>query len=225
MKHHTATDDHLRFQKRCLIPMATAAFRVLRTIGVRHLVLNIDAVAVYPICLAWIAYHCALGWGEARLIAADEARQPPNIVIILADDLGWADLACYGNRFNESPHLDRLAAQGVRFNQFYAGPVCSPTRANLQSGQDQARFGITQHIPGHRRPFAKLIDPIVAEQLPLSVETFAESLAAVGYSTGYFGKWHLGGERYGPAEQGWQQAIEVIVLFSFKYRTLPSTFR
>ncbi len=138
-----------------------------------------------------------------------QAPQQPNVVIILADDLGWADLACYGNGFNESPHLDRLAREGIRFTQFYAGPVCSPTRANLQSGQDQARFGITQHIPGHRRPFAKLADPIVASQLPLEVETFAESLSAVGYATGYFGKWHLGGKGFGPTEQGWQEALEL----------------
>ncbi|MEZ0276081.1 MAG: sulfatase-like hydrolase/transferase, partial [Roseimicrobium sp.] len=135
--------------------------------------------------------------------------QKPNIIIILADDLGWADLPSYGHPFHETPNLDRLAKEGMRFTQFYAGPVCSPTRANLQSGQDQARFGITQHIPGHRRPFAKLSDPEVPRQLPLEVETFAERLGAVGYKTGYFGKWHLGGEGYGPKEQGWQTALEV----------------
>src|SRR5690606_27682494 len=106
------------------------------------------------------------------------AETSPNIVLILADDLGWSDLGCYGNRFNETPRIDRLAREGLRFTQFYAGPVCSPTRANLQSGQDQARFGITQHIPGHRRPFAKLADPIVPRHLPLEVETFAERLIA-----------------------------------------------
>lgn len=133
---------------------------------------------------------------------------PPNIIIILADDLGWADLGCYGNAYNETPHLDRLASEGLRFTQFYAGPVCSPTRANLQSGQDQARFGITQHIPGHRRPYARLIDPVVPLQLPLETLTFAEALSAAGYRTGYFGKWHLGGAGFGPTDQGWQTAME-----------------
>jgi arylsulfatase A len=137
-----------------------------------------------------------------------QAADKPNIVVILADDLGWADTGCYGNSFNETPHIDQLARQGMRFAQFYAGPVCSPTRANLQSGQDQARFGITQHIPGHRRPFAKLLDPVVPLHLPLEVETFAERLQAAGYSTGYFGKWHLGGEGFGPKEQGWQSVVE-----------------
>lgn len=145
----------------------------------------------------------------ARCSAADRASQPPNFILILADDLGWADLGCYGNTFNETPHLDRLVREGMRFTQFYAGPVCSPTRANLQSGQDQARFGITQHIPGHRRPFARLSDPVVPLQLPLEVETFAERLSAGGYATGYFGKWHLGGEGFGPERQGWQTALEI----------------
>ncbi len=134
---------------------------------------------------------------------------PPNVIIILADDLGYADLGCYGNTFNETPQIDRLAREGMRFTQFYAGPVCSPTRCNLQSGQDQARFGITQHIPGHKRPFAKLIDPAVPLQMPLDVETFAECLGKVGYATGYFGKWHLGGAGFGPADQGWHEAEEI----------------
>lgn len=148
---------------------------------------------------------CLWWW---QVPAAMRAAERPNIVVILADDLGWADLACYGNTFNETPHIDRLAREGMRFTQFYAGPVCSPTRANLQSGQDQARFGITQHIPGHRRPFARLIDPVVPSQLPLQVETFAERLQAAGYATGYFGKWHLGGDGAKPHDQGWQTVFE-----------------
>ena len=140
-------------------------------------------------------------------IAFPQATKP-NIILILADDLGSADLGCYGNKFNETPHIDRLAREGLRFTQFYAGPVCSPTRTNLQSGQDQARFGITQHIPGHRRPYARLTDPAVPLQLPLEVETFAERLGVVGYQTGYFGKWHLGGAGFGPTQQGWKTAHE-----------------
>ncbi len=136
------------------------------------------------------------------------AENRPNIILILADDLGWADLSSYGNRFNETPRLDRMAREGMRFTQAYAGPVCSPTRANIQSGQDQARFGITQHIPGHRRPFAKMIDPVVPRHLPLEVETFAERLGAAGYATGYFGKWHLGGEGHGASAQGWRTVVE-----------------
>lgn len=153
--------------------------------------------------LANLTFFLSLGQFTAAV-----AAEKPNIVLILADDLGWADLPLYGNAFHETPALDRLAAAGMRFTQFYSGAVCSPTRANIQSGRHEARFGITQHIPGHRRPFAKLIDPPVPRQLPLEVETFAEHLAAAGYATGYFGKWHLGGPGYGPQDQGWQVAQE-----------------
>jgi len=144
----------------------------------------------------------------ALATVATASAQPPNVLLILADDLGWADAGCYGNTYNETPHLDRLAREGMRFTHFYAGPVCSPTRANLQSGRDQARYGITQHIPGHRRPWAKLRDPVVPLQLPLEVETFAERLAGAGYRTGFFGKWHLGGRGFSPADQGWQVSEE-----------------
>ena len=145
----------------------------------------------------------------ATLSAASSTAPQPNIILILADDLGWADLACYGNKFNETPNIDRLAQQGMRFTQFYAGPVCSPTRASIQAGQNQARVGITVHIPGHWRPFAKMVEPPVALNLPLEIETFAERLGAAGYKTGYFGKWHLGEEGFGPTDQGWQTAIEL----------------
>ena len=151
---------------------------------------------------------CFVTWVFALATIAFPQATKPNIILILADDLGSADLGCYGNKFNETPHIDRLAREGLRFTQFYAGPVCSPTRTNLQSGQDQARFGITQHIPGHRRPYARLTDPAVPLQLPLEVETFAERLGVVGYQTGYFGKWHLGGAGFGPTPQGWKTAHE-----------------
>ena len=160
-------------------------------------------VVLFCLCSIWNTSTVATG-----AVRAPGGSDVPNIVLILADDLGWADLGCYGNRFHDTPDIDRLAREGLRFTQFYAGAVCSPTRANMQSGQDHARFGITQHIPGHRRPFAKLIDPEVPRHLPLEVETFAERLSAVGYKTGYFGKWHLGGEGYGPGEQGWQTYVE-----------------
>jgi arylsulfatase A len=165
-----------------------------------------QVVALRPLMAGVLAICCLSIAGGAPPGAA---APKPNFVLILADDLGWADLPQYGNRFNETPRLDRLAAEGVRFTQFYAGAVCSPTRAHLQAGRDQARYGITQHIPGHRRPFAKLIDPVVAPHLPLAVETFAERLRAAGYGTGYFGKWHLGGDGYGPARQGWDAVVEL----------------
>ena len=156
----------------------------------------------------WLAHVFLVSAVLIHAAAGAPTGGKPNIILILADDLGWADLGCYGNTFNETPNIDRLAQQGVRFTQFYAGPVCSPTRANIQSGQNQARLGITVHIPGHWRPFEKLVEPPVALNLPLEIETFAERLGAAGYQTGYLGKWHLGDAGFGPAEQGWKIVTE-----------------
>ncbi|CAN5910274.1 sulfatase [soil metagenome] len=136
--------------------------------------------------------------------------RPPNIVFVMADDLGWADLACYGNRFHETPNLDRLAAGGMRFTDAYAAcPVCSPTRASIVSGQYQARFGLTDFLPGHWRPFARLEVPDNAPRLPPEIVTVAESLRSAGYATGHFGKWHLGGGPSAPEAQGFERSVEV----------------
>jgi len=135
--------------------------------------------------------------------------RPPNFVILVADDLGWSDLACYGHLFHETPNLDALAAGGARFTAAYAAaPVCSPTRASIQTGRHPARYGLTAHIPGHWRPFEKLAEPPPAQALPLEAETLGERLKAHGYRTGYFGKWHLGGNGFGPTDQGYDEALE-----------------
>lgn len=134
---------------------------------------------------------------------------PPNIVFILADDLGWADLPVYGNKFNEAPHISKLAEEGMRFDNAYAAcPVCSPTRASIQSGQYPARVGITDFIRGHWRPFEEVIVPINRTQyLPLENITFAEKLKEAGYSTAYYGKWHLGHNEYTPVNQGYDEQV------------------
>lgn len=130
----------------------------------------------------------------------------PNIVLIMIDDLGWADLGCYGNKFVETPNIDRLAGGGIRFTNFYAaGNVCSATRCSVQSGQNQARIGITDFISGHWRPFERVITPRPRMALPLETVTVAESLQAAGYRTGYIGKWHLGnGPEFQPDRQGYE---------------------
>ena len=130
-----------------------------------------------------------LAFAGSQLSAADR----PNIILIFIDDMGWQDVGCYGNDFIDTPHIDQLAAEGMRFTDFYAaGAVCSPTRCALQSGQNQARIGITAHIPGHWRPFERVITPRPTMALPLDTITVAEALKTSGYTTGYVGKWHLG---------------------------------
>ncbi len=137
---------------------------------------------------------------------SQDKEKKPNIVFIMADDLGWADLPMYGNTFNEAPNLEKLTDQGMRFTNAYAScPVSSPTRASLQSGQYPARVGVIDFIPGHWRPYEKVTVPTNRTQyLPGNIITIAESLKKAGYATGYFGKWHLGNaEKHLPSNQGY----------------------
>ena len=133
------------------------------------------------------------------------AAERPNVVLIFVDDMGWKDIGCYGNSVVETPRIDQLAADGVRFTDFYAaGAVCSPTRCALQSGQNQARIGITDFIPGHWRPFERVITPRPTMALPVDTVSIGEALKSVGYTTGYVGKWHLGnGSQHQPDRQGY----------------------
>jgi uncharacterized sulfatase len=123
----------------------------------------------------------------------------PNILVILMDDLGWKDLGCYGNRFIETPHADRLAREGMRFTEAYAAaPVCSPTRASLLTGQHPARLGMFEVIQLRDRPFARLSSPPLRRELPENVESIADLLGQAGYACASVGKWHVG--RTPPAE-------------------------
>ena len=103
------------------------------------------------------------------VVAAGELRaaDKPNIVLILCDDLGWADLGCYGSKYHKTPHLDRFAAAGVRFTDAYAAcPVCSPTRASLLTGHYPQRYNLTDWLPGRPdRPDQKLLRPKINQQL------------------------------------------------------------
>jgi len=132
-------------------------------------------------------------------------------VLIFIDDLGWSDVACYGGQLVDTPHIDQLAADGMQFTDFYAaGAVCSPTRCAVQSGQNQARIGITAHIPGHWRPFERCVTPQTTMALPLDTVTVGEALQQAGYSTGYIGKWHLGnGPIFQPDRQGYEFAAVI----------------
>ncbi len=157
----------------------------------------------------------AILFAPLAALAADK----PNIILILADDLGGRDLACFGSKYHETPNLDRLAARGVRLTQAYsASPLCSPTRSSILTGQYPARLGITSpvcHLPAVQ--FEKKLEPgnansrmLVAQsvtRLKPDYHTLAEALKAAGYATAHFGKWHLGhnlkaGDAYEPRDQG-----------------------
>jgi len=143
--------------------------------------------------------------------AGGNPTRRPNIVFILADDLGYTDLGCYGSRYYETPNIDRLAAEGVRFTDGYAcGPNCQPTRACLMSGQYAPRTGVYMvgHInrfPWQSRPL-RPVDNVT--QLPMEKITIADALRKAGYATGMFGKWHLGSDAaHHPSRRGFDEAI------------------
>ena len=130
--------------------------------------------------------------------------RPPNIVFILADDLGVNDLGVYGRSEHRTPHLDRLATEGLRFTAAYAAsPICSPSRAAIMTGRAPARLHLTTFIPGRPdAPSQRLLHPTMRQQLPLEESTLAERLRAAGYKTAMIGKWHLGAAGFMPGDQG-----------------------
>src|SRR5262245_11939930 len=140
----------------------------------------------------------------ASPVVASEPARKPNIVFILADDLGINDLSCYGRKDQATPHLDRLASQGMRFTSSYcAQPICSPSRAAILTGKTPARLHLTTFLPGRAdAPSQKLLHPKINQQLPLEEKTLAELLGEAGYATGCIGKWHLGNKGFTPKEQG-----------------------
>jgi arylsulfatase A-like enzyme len=135
----------------------------------------------------------------------------PNIIFILIDDMGWKDLSCCGSTFYETPHIDQLAAQGMRFTDAYAScPVCSPTRASVMTGKYPAAVGITDWINwgGSLHPArGRLIDVPYLKDLPTSEHTVAGVLKEAGYATWHVGKWHLGGEGHMPQDHGFDVNI------------------
>jgi arylsulfatase A-like enzyme len=143
--------------------------------------------------------HAAAGWlclllalSTSHLAAAGTSTAKPNVVFYLTDDMGWADPSCYGNTAVKTPNIDRLAAEGVRFTQFYcASPICSPSRTGFTTGMFPARWNITDYLhdrAGNRRSEC-------ADWLDLKAPTLARALQQAGYATAHIGKWHMGGGR------------------------------
>ena len=118
------------------------------------------------------------------------ADSTTNVVLFLVDDLGWADVGCYGSEFYETPNIDRLAAEGVRFTDAYAAcHVCSPTRASILTGKYPATLNLTDWLRGRRDfPFQKFNNAVINQNLPYEETTIAEKLKSYGYATGIFWK-------------------------------------
>ena len=134
---------------------------------------------------------------------APEPAPPPNVVFLLVDDMGYADVGAYGNTYHLTPNIDQLAADGMLFTDAYAAaPNCSPTRASIMTGRYPARTGVTQYLPGNVLPHARLLQADLPPGLPTSETIVAEPLRQAGYATASIGKWHLGGGRYAPENRG-----------------------
>jgi arylsulfatase A-like enzyme len=149
----------------------------------------------------------------------------PNIIFIMADDLGYTDVACYGSKYYETPNIDRLATQGMRLTSHHHCQNCTPTRAALMSGQYGARTGLytvggIDRFDWSKRPL-RPVDNVT--NLPLDRDIIAKQLKAAGYATGMFGKWHIGerGE-YHPGKRGFDEAI-VSAGVHFDFKTDPET--
>ena len=131
----------------------------------------------------------AIGLGSAR---ASDDSQPPNIILVFIDDMGWADLSCFGNRDAQTPNIDRMASEGIAFEQFYVNaPICSPSRVAISTGQYPQRWQITSYLDrrekNRQRGMVDWLDP--------AAPMLARTLQQAGYRTGHFGKWHMGGQR------------------------------
>jgi uncharacterized sulfatase len=171
-----------------------------------HLMRNPESPAILDSC-----------WSLPRTLMRGRNDRVPklNILFILADDFGWAQLGCYGSKFYESPNIDRLAGEGMKFTDAYAAcPVCSPTRASIMTGKYPARLHLTDFIAGGAFPYEKLKQPEWQKYLPLEEITIAEVLKAAGYTTASFGKWHLSiakkppeSEPYDPDKQGFDETL------------------
>ena len=133
----------------------------------------------------------------------------PNVILFFVDDMGWSDLGVYGSDFYETPNIDELAANGVRFTDAYAAShVCSPTRASLMTGKYPARLQLTEWLPGRAsRDTDTIITAPKAAALALDETTIAEAFKANGYRTAIIGKWHLGENEYGPTNQGFDLQV------------------
>lgn len=149
------------------------------------------------------------------LAVSSFAANKPNVVFILADDLGWSQVGAYGDDAYRTPHIDRLASEGLRFtNAYAAAAVCSPTRAALMSGMYPARLHLTDHIKGSNPKGKPLQQPAWHKRLDLETTTLAEVFKRNGYRTAHFGKWHLSQDKrppdslpFNPDKQGFDEVL------------------
>ena len=136
-------------------------------------------------------------------------EKSPNVIFFLVDDLGWSDVGCYGSEFYETPNIDKLASEGVRFTDAYSAcHVCSPTRASILTGKYPASLNLTDWLPGRRDfPFQKLKNVEINQHIPYDISTLPKTLKNNGYKTAIIGKWHLGEDDSSTLKQGFDSRL------------------
>ncbi len=192
---------HTKFKK---IPMQAISQHPMTDQHPHRKILRLQWPTRFAIALIGLILFAATGTSSER----------PNIVLLLADDLGWTGAGCFGSDFYETPNIDTLARQGMKFTNSYAAcTVCSPTRASIMTGMYPARLRLTDFIAGQNRPFAKLKIPEWTKELSSERVTMAELLKKQGYKTAHIGKWHLsprGNKSAGmlPTDQGFDLSYD-----------------
>lgn len=162
------------------------------------------------LCLVGILWNC-----QSKHSDHQNDRNSPNIILVLADDLGWSQIGCYGSDYYQTPNIDQLAREGMKFtNAYAAAAVCSPTRASIMTGKYPAKLHLTDFIAGNTNTDYPLLQPDWQKHLPLSEKTIAELLKEAGYKTAHFGKWHLSQDKmppeslpYNPDKQGFDETF------------------
>jgi arylsulfatase A-like enzyme len=172
------------------------------------------------LCLVLFLFAHVFASSYRTVLAQSAEAKKPNIIFVLADDLGWMDITVNGSKYYDTPNMERLAKRGMVFkNAYTASPLCSPTRASILTGKYPARFHFTTpggHLPPNpdevlmrdkAAPWQKVITPASRTFMPLEELTIAENLTKNGYNTGFIGKWHLGQNPYNPENQGFDYNV------------------
>ena len=186
----------------------------------------LKSVSLSAMFISMLLMHFSCNLSDSKKTIKSKIERAPNILLITVDDLGWADLGCYGADLHETPHIDAFAATGQKFtNAYAAAAICTPTRAALLTGKSPAKLNMTiwREAAINDQFENKLIPPDVSPNLPLKEVTIAEALKAEGYMTAHLGKWHVGDGEHFPETQGFDINVGATVwgappTFFFPYR-------
>ncbi len=163
------------------------------TSRIRSPIRSVESALMWKFLFSGLVAGVVVCWNPSTTIQANDAdTNHPNVILVFIDDMGWSDLSCFNGEGPKTQHIDRLAAEGIRFTQFYVNsPICSPSRVAISTGQYPQRWRITSYLNNRRSNRERG----VAQWLDVEAPMLARQLQRSGYATGHFGKWHMGGQR------------------------------